>query len=47
MAWGINLALEDAKRLISWGENARERALAEFTWQRAAEKTLAIYKDVA
>jgi len=47
IAWGINLALEDAKRLISWGENARERALAEFTWQRAAEKTLAIYKDVA
>ena len=47
IAWGINLALEDAKRLISWGENARKRALAEFTWQRAAEKTLAIYKDVA
>ncbi len=47
IAWGINLALEDAKRLISWGENARERALVEFTWQRAAEKTLAIYKDVA
>ena len=47
IAWGINLALEDAKRLISWGENARNLALSEFTWQRAAEKTLAIYKDVA
>jgi len=47
IAWGINLALEDDERLISWGENARNLALAEFTWQRAAEKTLAIYKDVA
>ena len=47
IAWGINLALEDSERLISWGENARKRALAEFTWEKAAEKTLAIYKDGA
>ena len=47
IAWGINLALEDSERLISWGENARKRALAEFTWQKAAAKTLAIYKDGA
>lgn len=47
IAWGINLALEDEKRLLSWGENARKLALTEFTWQRAAKKTLAIYKDVA
>lgn len=47
IAWGINLALDDPKRLKSWGKNARARALEEFTWKKAAERTLAIYKDVA
>jgi len=47
IAWGINLALEDPDRLKSWGENARARVREEFTWQKAAEKTLAIYKEVA
>lgn len=47
IAWGINLALEDLDRLASWGENARARVREEFTWQKAAEKTLAIYKEVA
>ncbi|MCK9440136.1 MAG: glycosyltransferase, partial [Methanothrix sp.] len=46
IAWGINLALEDLDRLKSWGENARARVLEEFTWQKAAERTLAIYKEV-
>jgi glycosyltransferase involved in cell wall biosynthesis len=46
IAWGINLALEDLDRLQSWGKNARARALEEFTWQRAAERTLEIYKEV-
>jgi glycogen synthase len=45
IAWGINLALEDLDRLKSWGKNARARALEEFTWQKAAERTLAIYKE--
>jgi len=47
IAWGINLALEDLDRLQSWGKNARARALEEFTWQKAAERTLEIYKEVA
>lgn len=47
IAWGINLALEDRDRLLSWGENARRLALSQFTWQRATEKTLDIYRDVA
>lgn len=45
IAWGINLALEDGERLKSWGRNARARALEEFTWQKAAERTLEIYKE--
>ena len=47
IAWGINLALEDLQRLKSWGENARARVLEEFTWQKAAKRTLAIYREVA
>ena len=47
IAWGINLALEDPDRLKSWGKNARKRVLEQFTWQKAAERTLAIYKEVA
>jgi glycogen synthase len=47
IAWGINLALEDMDRLKSWGKNARARALEEFTWRKAAERTMAIYMEVA
>lgn len=46
IAWGINLALEDRERLKAWGENARARALEKFTWQKAAKRTLEIYKEV-
>jgi glycosyltransferase involved in cell wall biosynthesis len=46
IAWGINLALEDLDRLKSWGKNARARVIEEFTWKKAAERTLAIYKEV-
>lgn len=47
IAWGINLALEDQDQLKSWGKNARARVLEEFTWQKAAKRTLAIYREVA
>jgi len=43
IAWGINLAFEDLQRLKEWGKNARQRVLQEFTWRKAAEKTLEIY----
>ena len=45
LAWGINLALEDIERLRLWGKNARKRACASFSWQKAAESTLAIYEE--
>jgi len=47
IAWGIDLALEDTERLKQWGKNARARGLEMFTWRRAAEETLEIYKEVA
>jgi len=47
IAWGIKLALEDPERLKAWGKNARARVLEEFTWQKAAKRTLQIYKEVA
>jgi len=47
IAWGINFALDDPDRLKSWGKNARKRVQDEFSWKKAAEKTLAIYRDIA
>lgn len=46
IAWGINLLLDDPQKLKDWGNNARERVLSQFTWQKAAERTLAIYQEV-
>jgi glycogen(starch) synthase len=47
IAWGINLALSDPSNLKIWGTNARAKVLAEFSWKKAAQKTLGIYKEVA
>ncbi len=47
LAWGINLALADMERLKTWGRNARDRAITEFSWQKAAERTLEIYEELA
>jgi glycosyltransferase involved in cell wall biosynthesis len=47
IAWGIELALEDPIRLKVWGKNARARALERFTWRRAAEETLEIYRRIS
>lgn len=47
IAWGINLALLDPDRLKEWGRNARERVQENFTWRRAAQITLDIYREVA
>jgi glycosyltransferase involved in cell wall biosynthesis len=47
LAWGINLALADIERLKTWGRNARDRAIAEFSWQKAAKRTLEIYEELA
>ncbi|MDD1741784.1 MAG: glycosyltransferase family 1 protein, partial [Methanotrichaceae archaeon] len=45
IAWGINLAFEDLTRLKEWGKNTRQRVLQNFTWNKAAEKTLEIYSE--
>lgn len=37
--------LADEKRRLAMGEAARERALNLFNWDRAAEKTMAIYQE--
>jgi len=47
IAWGINLALRNMRQLKCWGRNARQRVLDNFTWQKAAEQTLQIYREVA
>ena len=47
IAWGLNEALSDIPRLRRWGANGRRRVLAEFTWEHAARKTLAVYEKVS
>jgi glycosyltransferase involved in cell wall biosynthesis len=47
IAWGITSSLEDENRLRSMGENARNRVLAEFTWEKIAKRVYDIYDDVA
>jgi glycogen(starch) synthase len=45
IAWGIKEALKDTERARRWGENGRKRVLSEFTWKRAAERTIEIYSS--
>ncbi len=45
VAWGINAVLDNPERAIVWGKNGRRRVLQYFTWQKAAEDTLSVYKD--
>jgi glycogen(starch) synthase len=46
IAWGIKEVLKDPKRAKIWGENGRKRVLEYFTWRKAAEQTLDIYKSL-
>lgn len=46
IAWGVDMALDDPERLKQWGRNARERCTNDFTWRKAAERTLEIYQEV-
>ncbi len=45
IAWGINAVLKDQQRAKTWGKNGRKRVLEYFTWRKAAEQTLEIYKS--
>ena len=46
IAWGIKEALKDPQRARVWGENGPKRVLEYFTWRKAAEQTLEIYKTL-
>jgi glycosyltransferase involved in cell wall biosynthesis len=46
ISWGITSALEDPEKSKWLGKNGRRRVLEEFAWDRIAEKTIDIYKQV-
>jgi glycogen(starch) synthase len=46
IAWALSEALRDPERLRLWGENGRRRAVETFSWDLAAQKTLAVYQQV-
>jgi len=45
IAWGIKETLKDPQRAEVWGKNGRKRVLEYFTWRKAAEQTLEIYRE--
>ncbi|MFX1520761.1 MAG: glycosyltransferase family 4 protein [Promethearchaeota archaeon] len=44
VAWGIKNILRDPDHAKILGENARKRVLANFTWDKCAERTVPIYE---
>jgi phosphatidylinositol alpha-1,6-mannosyltransferase len=46
IAWGINSVLENDEKKKWLGKNGRKRVLNEFTWDKIAEKTLALYEQI-
>ncbi len=46
IAWGVKQVLKDIKKAKKWGANGRKRVLRYFTWTKAAEQTLEIYKNL-
>ncbi|MEM1534059.1 MAG: glycosyltransferase family 4 protein [Nitrososphaerota archaeon] len=46
IAWGVKEVLRDPDRARRMGRNGRKRVLKEFTWRRAAEKTLEVYSQL-
>ena len=45
IAWGINEVLGNPEKVPFWGKNGRRRVLQYFTWEKAAENTLSVYKE--
>ena len=45
IAWGIKQVLQDKKRAEWMGQNARERAIKMFSWEKVTQRTLNIYQD--
>jgi len=46
ISWGITSALENPERKAWLGKNGRRRVLEEFTWDKIAEKTIELYKQI-
>jgi len=47
IAWGVISALENPEKRKEFGKNGRKRVLAEFTWNKIAEKTIDLYETIA
>ncbi len=46
IAWGISSALENPEKTNWLGKNGRRRVLNEFTWDKIAERTVALYEEM-
>ncbi len=46
IAWGIKQVLEDKERAKWMGENARNRAIETFSWEKVAKRMINIYSEV-
>ena len=46
ISWGITSALENPEKRKWLGKNGRRRVLEEFSWDRIAEKTIDLYKQI-
>jgi glycosyltransferase involved in cell wall biosynthesis len=46
IAWGITSALESPEKARWLGNNGRKRVLNEFTWDKAAQKTIELYEQI-
>ena len=46
IAWGILSALENPEKTKWLGNNGRQRVLNEFTWNKIAENTIALYEKM-
>lgn len=46
IAWGITSALENPEKIKWLGKNGRRRVLNEFTWDKIAGKTIALYEKI-
>jgi len=46
IAWGIVSALENPEKRKWFGKNGRQRVLNEFTWDKVAERTIALYEQI-
>jgi glycosyltransferase involved in cell wall biosynthesis len=46
IAWGILSSLESPEKRKWLGKNGRRRVLNEFTWDKVAERTIEVYKQI-